>query len=169
MSNRLLHRATILVLAFFIGSCSNNEENTAEDKNAIEDENATEDEKPIEAEETVKLSGEVIYDAYQGGVIFVRPCESVSTSYSPKGSIQAQHPGDCKEKTALQQPGKFSLETTMSWVDEGKPDIDLAVYLVENKDDGMGDCLAGALIRLPLENHQDLTVNMEKGRCPIRK
>ena len=117
-------------------------------------------------DETVRLSGEVSYDAYTDGVIVIKACESESTSHDGF-AISSQTPGECVAETVIEGPGTFSFKATVSWADT-PPDIDLIAYLVGDKDIPLQSCMAGTSQVLSMGSHRDLALTLKANNCPMR-
>ncbi len=123
-----------------------------------------------EQSRTIKLSGNIVYDAYQEGIVRVMVCESESSTYEGKGQIAVQTPGDCVSTTDLAAPGPFSIKADVSWANGNPPNAEILVYLIADESSAPASCSAGAFISVSATtSHAGLEIVLEDGLCPMRE
>ena len=121
-----------------------------------------------EEEVVANLSGEILYDGYQGGPIVIEVCEDVSNRCAGTGG-QSQTPGICPKRIELDAPGSFEIAARIKWLGP-RPTITIYAY---NDADGDGVCQeetdAGKSIALTAMDHQGLQIVLEPGNCANRQ
>lgn len=121
----------------------------------------------VEAE--YEVSGSVSFDDHVEGPIELRFVEEESVDCTGRyGGAAVSTPGWTLDELELEGPGAFET-TLVTSSPEGEAPSDVMVLAVNNPDAEWSSCDGGLATRISPEDHDDLSLEMVSGYCPLLK